>query len=52
MWKFIKKLINSYIFTKEQKILQKKIDYSKMTKSDLKKLRDQGEIKDINPPYI
>ena len=39
MWKFIKKLINKFIFTKEQEILQKRIDYSKMNLGDLKKLK-------------
>ena len=52
MWKFIKKLINKFIFTKEQEILEKRIDYSKMNLGDLKKLKAQGKIKDIYPPYI
>ena len=42
MWKFIKKLINKFIFTKEQEILQKRIDYSKMNLGDLKKLKAEG----------
>ena len=52
MWKFIKKLINKFIFTKEQEILQKRIDYSKMNLGDLKKLKAEGKIKDIYTPYI
>ena len=52
MWKFIKKLINKFIFTKQQQILQKPIDYSKMNLGDLKKLKAEGKIKDIYPPYI
>ena len=52
MWKFIKKLINKLVFTKEQEKIQKRIDYSKMNLGDLKKLKSQGKIKDIYPPYI
>ena len=52
MWKFTKKSINKFIFTKEQEILQKRIDYSKMNLGDLKKLKAEGKIKDIYPPYI
>ena len=52
MWKFIKNLINKYVFTKEQEKIQKRIDYSKMNLGDLKKLKAEGKIKDIYPPYI
>tara|TARA_R100001591_G_scaffold56698_1_gene66324 strand:- start:423 stop:581 length:159 start_codon:yes stop_codon:yes gene_type:complete len=52
MWKFIKKLINKLVFTKEQEKIQKRIDYSKMNLGDLKKLKAEGKIKDIYPPYI
>ena len=52
MWKFIKKLINKLVFTKEQEKIQKRIDYSKMNLGDLKKLKAAGKIKDIYPPYI
>ena len=52
MWKFIQNLINKYVFTKEQEKIKKRIDYSKMKLGDLKKLKAQGKIKDIYPPYI
>jgi hypothetical protein len=52
MWQFIKRLINKFVFTKEQEKIQQRIDYSKMNLGDLKKLKAEGKIKDIYPPYI
>tara|TARA_R100001129_G_scaffold60510_1_gene41161 strand:- start:397 stop:555 length:159 start_codon:yes stop_codon:yes gene_type:complete len=52
MWQWIKNIINKYINKKEREILQKRIDYSKMNLGDLKKLKAEGKIKDIYPPYI
>ena len=52
MWQWIKNFINKYITKKEREILAKRINYSKMTKGDLKKLKAEGKIKDIYPPYI
>jgi len=43
MWQWIKKW-----FVKKPK---SKIDYSKLSKGDLKKLKDQGVIKSIYKPY-
>jgi len=43
MWKWIKKLFTS----KKQQYEEIRIDYSKLTKGDLKKLKAQGKIKDI-----
>ena len=37
---------------KEQEKIKKRIDYSKMNLGYLKKLKAQGKIKDIYPPYI
>lgn len=45
MFKWIKKL-----FTPKKQI--EKIDYSKLSKGDLKKLKAQGKIKSIYKPYI
>ena len=42
MWKWIKKL-----FTPKKQYEEVKIDFSKLTKGDLKKLQAQGKIKDI-----
>ena len=50
MWKFIKNLINKYVFTKEQENNSKDRLF-KMNLGDLKKLKE-GKIKDIYPPYI
>ena len=44
MWKWIKKLFTP----QKQKPL---VDYSKLTKGDLKKLKQQGIIKSIYKPY-
>ncbi len=48
MWKWFKKW-----FVKKPLILNKEveIDYSKLTKGDLKKLVAQGKIKSIYKPY-
>ena len=43
MWKWLKK-----IFKPKR---QEEPDYSKMNLGDLKKLKAQGKIKDIYPPY-
>ena len=43
MWKWIKKLFTP----KKQQYEKIRIDYSKLTKGDLKKLKAQGKIKDI-----
>lgn len=45
MWNWIKKLFTPKFIKQE-----KKPDYSKMTKGDLKKLLAQGKIKDIYNP--
>ena len=45
MWNWIKKL-----FTPKRQLVE--IDYSKLTKGDLKKLKAQGKIKSIYKPYI
>jgi hypothetical protein len=42
MWKWIKNL-----FKPKKQIEEVKIDFSKLTKGDLKKLQAQGKIKDI-----
>jgi len=42
MWKWIKNL-----FKKKPTYEEVKIDFSKLTKGDLKKLKAQGKIKDI-----
>jgi hypothetical protein len=49
MFKWIKNL-----FKKKPLVLTKEveIDYSKLTKGDLKKLKEQGKIKSIYKPYI
>ena len=44
MWKFIKKLFTP------TRLEKPKIDTSKLTKGDLKKLKAQGKIKDIYNP--
>ena len=46
MWNWIKKLFKPWNLIKQEE----KPDYSKMCKGDLKKLRDQGIIKDIYNP--
>ena len=48
MFKWIKNL-----FKKKPLVLTKEveIDYSKLTKGDLKKLKEQGKIKSIYKPY-
>tara|TARA_R100000773_G_scaffold35508_1_gene30544 strand:- start:923 stop:1063 length:141 start_codon:yes stop_codon:yes gene_type:complete len=43
IWQWLKKL-----FTPKKQ--SEKVDYSKMTKGDLKKLQKQGKIKDIYNP--
>lgn len=48
MWKWLKNFINNIINKNER---QKVLDYSKMNLGDLKKLKAQGKIKDIYPPY-
>ena len=48
MWKWLKKLFTP---TKQEEPLvlrEEAIDYSKLTKGDLKKLKAQGKIQDIN----
>lgn len=52
MWNWIKKLFTPQ--RQEPLLLDKEvnIDYSKMTKGDLKKLRSEGKIKSIYKPYI
>ena len=50
MWKWIKNFINNIINEKERKSQKDKLDFSKMTKGDLKKLYAKGIIKDIYNP--
>ena len=47
MWKWIKKLFRTWNLNKIETV-----DYSTMTKGDLKKLEAQGKIKSIYKPYI
>ena len=47
MWNWIKKIFRPKRQEEPFK-LEKEIDFSKLTKGDLKKLRAQGKIKDIS----
>jgi len=47
MWKWIKNLFKPKKQYEEVKYEEVKIDFSKLTKGDLKKLKAQGKIKDI-----
>jgi len=51
MWNWIKKIIK-FFNKKEQEKIKKRVDYSNMNLGDLKKLKAEGKIKDIYPPYI
>ena len=52
IWSWIKRLFKPNPQKDAHLELYEDLDYSKMTKHDLKKLKAQGKIKDIYPPYI
>jgi|TARA_Y100000385_G_C12686770_1_gene464559 hypothetical protein len=52
MWKWLKNLFKREPNKDPHIEFYEDPDYSKMSKGDLKKLRAQGKIKSIYPPYI
>lgn len=52
MWKWLKNLFKRESNKDPHIEFYEDPDYSKMSKGDLKKLRAQGKIKSIYPPYI
>jgi len=52
MWKWFKKFLTKNPKKDPHLELYEDLDYSKLSKGDLKKLKDKGIIKSIYKPYI